>query len=68
MTVKKTIDLLNIAEVTAGQKPEPKKQSLVELATSLGFKSVDENDPIYSDGWCIVCSVADELESSNKDK
>ena len=41
---------------------EPKKQSLVELALSLGFTITDENDPIYQDGWVITTTVGKELE------
>jgi hypothetical protein len=41
---------------------EPKKQSLVELALSLGFTIADENDPIYQDGWVIASTVGQELE------
>ena len=39
-----------------------KKQSLVELALSLGFTPADENDPIYSDGWIAITSVDQEFE------
>lgn len=41
---------------------ETKKQSLVELALSLGFKVADENDPIYQNGWVITTTVGKELE------
>ena len=41
---------------------EIKKQSLVELALSLGFTVADENDPIYQDGWVIATTVGKELE------
>jgi len=41
---------------------ETKKQSLVELALSLGFTVADENDPIYQDGWVIATTVGQELE------
>jgi len=41
---------------------ETKKQSLVELALSLGFTVADENDPIYQDGWVISTTVGKELE------
>ena len=41
---------------------EIKKQSLVELALSLGFIIADENDPIYQDGWVITSTVGQELE------
>lgn len=41
---------------------ETKKQSLVELALSLGFTVADENDPIYQDGWVIATTVGKELE------
>lgn len=41
---------------------ETKKQSLVELALSLGFTIADENDPIYQNGWVITTSVGKELE------
>jgi hypothetical protein len=41
---------------------EIKKQSLVELALSLGFTVADENDPIYQDGWVITSTVGQELE------
>jgi len=41
---------------------ETKKQSLVELALSLGFKVADENDPIYQNGWVIASTVGQELE------
>jgi len=45
---------------------ETKKQSLVELALSLGFTAADENDPIYQDGWVIATTVGQELERLNK--
>jgi len=45
---------------------ETKKQSLVELALSLGFTVADENDPIYQDGWVIATTVGHELERLNK--
>ena len=45
---------------------ETKKQSLVELALSLGFTVADENDPIYQDGWVIATTVGQELERLNK--
>ena len=38
-----------------------KKVSLRELALSLGFKEVDQNDPIYQEGWLIMSSVGQEL-------
>ena len=41
---------------------EPKKQSLVELALSLGLTIADENDAIYQDGWVIASTVGQELE------
>jgi hypothetical protein len=43
-----------------------KKQSLVELALSLGFTKADENDPIYSDGWIAITSVDQEFERLTK--
>ena len=39
-----------------------KKQSLVELALSLGFTIADENDPIYQEGWVIATTVGKGLE------
>ena len=45
---------------------EAKKQSLVELALSLGFTMADENDPIYQDGWVITTTVGKELERLTK--
>jgi hypothetical protein len=45
---------------------EPKKQTLVELALSLGFTIADENDPIYQDGWVIASTVGQELERLSK--
>jgi hypothetical protein len=45
---------------------ETKKQSLVELALSLGFTVADENDPIYQDGWVITTTVGKELERLTK--
>jgi hypothetical protein len=45
---------------------ETKKQSLVELALSLGFTMADENDPIYQDGWVITTTVGEELERLTK--
>lgn len=45
---------------------EIKKQSLVELALSLGFTVADENDPIYQDGWVITATVGKELERLTK--
>ena len=41
-----------------------KKQSLVELALSLGFTIADLNDPIYSSGVVILSTV--ELEKLEK--
>ena len=43
-----------------------KKQSLVELALSLGFTIADKNDPIYSDGWIAITSVDQEFERLTK--
>jgi hypothetical protein len=45
--------------------PETKKKSLVELAESLGFKSIPDDDPIYRDGWIISTTVPKELECLN---
>jgi hypothetical protein len=39
-----------------------KKQSLVELALSLGFTMAAEDDPIYSDGVVIISTVGAELD------
>ena len=44
-----------------------KKQSLAELAESLGFKSVPDDDPIYQDGWSIAIKVAIDLQKLNFD-
>lgn len=41
---------------------EKKKQSLVELAKSLGFKQLPSDDPIYTQGIFIITSVSSELE------
>jgi hypothetical protein len=41
---------------------EIKKQSLVELALSLGFTRAEESDPIYQDGWVIASTLGCELE------
>lgn len=41
---------------------QEKKQSLVELALSLGFTIAAEDDPIYSDGIVIISTVGAELE------
>lgn len=41
---------------------EEKKQSLVELALSLGFTRAAEDHPIYSDGVVIISTVGAELE------
>jgi hypothetical protein len=41
---------------------QEKKQSLVELALSLGFTRAAEDDPIYSDGVVIISMVGAELE------
>jgi len=38
-----------------------KKQSLVELALSLGFTRAAEDDPIYSDGVVIISTVGAEI-------
>ena len=38
-----------------------KKQSLVELALSLGFTRAAEDDPIYSDGVVITSTVGAEI-------
>jgi len=47
---------------------EIKKQSLLELALSLGFTTADENDPIYQDGWVIASTVGQALESLDKEE
>ena len=39
-----------------------KKQSLVELALSLGFTRAAEDHPIYSDGVVIISTVGAELD------
>ena len=39
-----------------------KKQSLVELALSLGFTRAAEDYPIYSDGVVIISTIGAELE------
>ncbi len=41
---------------------EIKKQSLLELGLSLGFKVADENDPIYQMGWVIASNAGKELD------
>jgi len=41
---------------------QEKKQSLVELALSLGFTAAAEDDPIYSDGVVIISTIGSELE------
>jgi hypothetical protein len=38
-----------------------KKQSLVELALSLGFTRAADDDPIYSDGVVIISTVGAEI-------
>ena len=43
-----------------------KKQSLVELALSLGFTMADPNDPIYSSGVVILSTVGVEIERLKK--
>ena len=43
-----------------------KKQSLVELALSLGFTIADLNDPIYSSGVVILSTVGVEIERLEK--
>jgi hypothetical protein len=43
-----------------------KKQSLVELALSLGFTVADPNDPIYSSGVVILSKVGVEIERLEK--
>jgi hypothetical protein len=43
-----------------------KKQSLVELALSLGFTMADPNDPIYSSGVVILSTVGVEIERLEK--
>ena len=52
-------DDANVEAVTAEQV---KKQSLVELALSLGFTMTAEDDAIYSDGVVIIRTVGAELE------
>jgi hypothetical protein len=47
---------------------EKKKQSLVELAESLGFKRVPDDDPIYQEGWIITTTVSQELGRLNSPK
>ena len=44
-----------------------KKQSLVELALSLGFTRAAEDDPIYSDGIVIISTVGAELDKLEQD-
>ena len=41
---------------------EIKKQSLLELGLSLGFKIADENDPIYQMGWVMATPVGRKLD------
>jgi len=41
---------------------QEKKQSLVELALSLGFTRAAEDHPIYSDGVVIISTVGAELD------
>jgi hypothetical protein len=41
---------------------QEKKQSLVELALSLGFTMAAEDDPIYSDGVVIISTVGEEFD------
>jgi hypothetical protein len=50
------------ASVEAITAEQVKKQSLVELALSLGFTMAAEDDPIYSDGVVITSTVGVELE------
>ena len=45
---------------------EPKKQSLVELALSLGLTIADENDAIYQDGWVIAMNCC-QFRSTTKE-
>ena len=46
---------------------QEKKQSLVEIALSLGFTIAAEDDPIYSDGVVIISSVGAELDKLEQD-
>jgi hypothetical protein len=46
---------------------QEKKQSLVELALSLGFTRAAEDDPIYSDGIVIISTVGAELDKLEQD-
>jgi hypothetical protein len=39
-----------------------KKQSLVELAESLGFTRAADDDPIYTEGVVVISTVAAELK------
>jgi hypothetical protein len=50
------------ASVEAVTAEQVKKQSLVELALSLGFTVAAEDDPIYSDGFVIISTVGAELK------
>jgi hypothetical protein len=47
---------------------QEKKQSLVELALSLGFTIAAEDDPIYSDGVVIISSVGAKLEQADEEE
>jgi len=46
---------------------QEKKQSLVELALSLGFARAADDDPIYSDGIVIISTVGAELDKLEQD-
>jgi len=51
-----------IDEGNVMNQKKQKKQSLVELAESLGFTRAADDDPIYTEGIVIVSTVSAELE------
>ena len=63
------MDLVRLAAPAILAKPlkrgnvmKQKKQSLVELAESLGFTRAADDDPIYTEGIVIVSTVGAELK------
>ncbi len=54
--------------IDEGNIMKQKKQSLVELAESLGFTRAADDDPIYTEGIVIVSTVGAELERLEQDE
>lgn len=51
-----------------GDDMNQKKQSLVELAESLGFTRAADDDPIYTEGIVVVNTVAAEIDRLEREE